>query len=218
MGVFDGSINYTKFYVRGSVPKRFAEPFMKAIELRRFEALDPDAEDEERSGWCVAGNPLDLDLRQEQVIYNSVVVLGMRTDRWRVPRPLFQAHFREAERAALQRSGKEKLSKRDKDELKFRIHRKLRKRVFPSMRAFDVCWDLERQLVLFWNRSARVNETFSALFEATFKLQLDEESPFMAARRLLEAEGRQSQLLERELEASSFATFTPSLQAADETS
>lgn len=214
MGVFDGSINYTKFYVRGSVPKRFADAFMKAIALRRFEPLDPDGEEEERSGWCVAGNPLDLELQQERVIYNSVLVLGMRTDRWRIPRPLFQAHFREAERAALQRSGKEKLSKRDKDELKFRIHRKLRRRVFPSMRAFDVCWDLDRELVLFWNRSPRVNEAFTALFEATFKLQLDEDSPFMAARRLLEATG-QAQLLESELEASSFATYTPALEAAE---
>jgi hypothetical protein len=84
-----------------------------------------------------------------------------------------------------ERTGRDKLNKKDKDELKFRVERKLRKKVLPSMRQYDFCWNLNRETVLFWSRSPRVKEEFQALFEQTFELELDEESPYMTAKSLL---------------------------------
>lgn len=195
MGVFKGSISLTKFYVRGAIPKRFAQRYVERIQLRRFEALDPDAEEPESVGWCVAGEPLNLELHQEQVIMNSYVVLGMRVDRWRIPRPLFKAQLEEAMASFRERTGREKISRKDKDELKFRVERRLRKKVLPSMRHYDVCWNLDRATALLWARSPRVKEDFRELFEQTFELQLDEESPFMAATSLL-AEAQHGHLAE----------------------
>jgi hypothetical protein len=128
-------------------------------------------------------------------------VLGLRIDKWRIPRTLFRAHFDAAEAELRARLGKDKLSKKDKDELTFRIQRRLRKKVLPSMRAFDLLWDIDRKVVLFWNRSPRVKDELMALFEQTFRLRLDEASPFVAAKALLDA-GQMARL--EALEASSF--------------
>jgi hypothetical protein len=185
MGVFNGSISVTKFFLDEAPPKQFAQSFLKSIHLRRFTELTVDGEEEEASGWCVAGNGLDLDLRHEQVFLNSFIVLGLRVDRWRIPRPLFKAQFAEAAAEHLARTGKDKLSKRDKDEIKFRVNRKLRKKVIPSMRVFDVCWDLNREEVLFWCRSTRTIDDLSVLFERTFSLTLREASPYTVAGKLL---------------------------------
>lgn len=201
MGVFSGSISYSKFFVRGDVPKRFQAPFMKAIRLRAFVPLEVDSEEDASVGFCAPGNALDLDLTQDKVIFNQYVVFGLRIDKWRIPRTLFRAHYDEAEAELRARLGKEKLGKKDKDELKFRIQRRLRKKVLPSMRAFDLLWDVDRQLVLFWNRSPRVKEELMASFEQAFQLRLDEASPYVAAKALLD--GKAMARLEA-LEASSF--------------
>jgi recombination associated protein RdgC len=207
MGVFNGSISVTKFFVEGEVPKQFSQSYLKNIHLRRFTELTVDGEEEEASGWCVAGNGLDLDLRHEQIFLNSFIVLGLRVDRWRIPRHLFKAQFAEAATEYLARTGKDKLSKRDKDEIKFRVNRKLRKKVIPSMRQYDVCWDLNRQEVLFWCRTARTIDDLCVLFEKTFSLTLREASPYTVAGKLIgETEAEKLCELEQTLFATELAT------------
>jgi recombination associated protein RdgC len=192
VGVFSGSVSVSKFFVRGTPPRRFQEPFMKALRLRAFRPLEADEEDEARAGWTAPGTPLDLEVEQHKVLVQQYLVLGLRLDRWRIPRALFRAQFDAASAELLARSGKTKLSKKEKDELKFRLTRRLRKKVLPSMRAFDVCWDMNRGVLLFWSRSPRVKEEFCALFEQTFGLRLDEASPFMAAKELLSEKALQT--------------------------
>lgn len=207
MGVFNGSISVTKFFVEGEVPKQFSQTYLKNIHLRRFTELTVDGEEEEASGWCVAGNGLDLDLRHEQIFLNSFIVLGLRVDRWRIPRHLFKAQFAEAATEYLARTGKDKLSKRDKDEIKFRVNRKLRKKVIPSMRQYDVCWDLNRQELLFWCRTARTIDDLCVLFEKTFSLTLREASPYTVAGKLIgETEAETLCELEQTLFATELAT------------
>jgi len=195
MGLFGGSVSTTKFYVRGALPKRFVEPFIKAIRTRTFQELQVDEEPDERAGWCVASKPLDLELLAENVVVNSYVLLGLRIDKWRIPRALFKAHFDEAAAAQLAKTGKERLSKKEKEELKFRVNRKLRRKVLPTMKHYDLCWDLNRNELRFWNRSARVNDELRTVFDQTFssfELTLDEDSPYMAASGLLSPELRES--------------------------
>jgi hypothetical protein len=185
MGALKGSVSLTRFRVRGSVPKRFASPYMQAIRLRKFADLSVDGEEEQSSGWCVAGDPLDLQLQQQDVIRHNYIVLGLRVDRWRIPRPLFKAQFESAVQAWRERTGREKINRTDKDELAFRVTRALRKKVLPVMRCFDVCWNVDTGSVLFWSRSPRTKEDFRELFEQTFSLELDEDSPYMSAKALL---------------------------------
>lgn len=201
MGVFSGSISFTRFYVRGAVPKRFQGPFMKAIRLRAFEPLDPDDVEDERWGWCAPDNLLDLELTQQKVIFNQYLALGVRRDKWRIPRALLRAELETASEQQRERTGKEKLSKREKEELVFRVTRRLRKRVLPSMRQFDMCWDIDRAELRLWNRSVRAKEEFALLFERTFSLTLDEASPYVVAKQLL---GQQELATVETLDPSSF--------------
>lgn len=185
MGVFQGSISYSKFYVRGELPKRFRSQYMAAVRRRVFVPLSPDDDDDERSGWCVVDNLLDLELTPDKVFFDAFLVLGYRVDKWRIPRALLKAHLNEATAEYLARKGKSKLSKPERDELKFRVSRRLKKKLLPSARQHDVCWDLERGQLLFWNRSPRMMDDLAALFEKTFGLQLDSSSPYLEAKEIL---------------------------------
>jgi DNA recombination-dependent growth factor C len=154
---------------------------LERIRLRAFTDLDPDSPDEEKSGWCVAETPLDLGLLHEQIFLGTYIVLGLRTDRWRVPRALLKAELEQAISAWHERTGRDKIGRKDKEELKFRVMRRLRKRVVPSMRHVDMCWNIDNGSVSLWTRAERTKEDFRVLFEQTFSLELDEATAYMIA-------------------------------------
>lgn len=184
MGALKGSISFSKFYVRGQLPDAFRDRFVERIGLRAFRPLTVEEDAEQRAGWCSIENPLDCELDHGKIFFNSYLNLGLRTDRWQVPAPLFKAHFAEAEREHLAKRGRAKLGRREKEELRAVISRRLRAQLIPVMKVIDLSWNLETGVVRFWNQSPRVHEGLSELFEETFELSLVPESPYTAAREL----------------------------------
>lgn len=181
MGALKGSISYAKFYVRGELPDDFRDAFVENIRLRAFRPLVAEEEDESRVGWCSIEHPFDLDLDHNKIYFNSYLNLGLRIDRWAIPKPLFKAHFEEAERELLAKRGREKLGKKDKEDLKERVERRLRKQLIPTMKVIDLSWNLDTGVLRFWNQSNKVHEQLHAIFEDTFDLDLVPESPYTAA-------------------------------------
>ncbi len=167
--------------MRGEVTDDFRDRYLRNIKLRKFEPLTAEDVESERSGWCVIDRVFDLDFNHEKVFYNSYLNLGFRVDRWRVPAALLKAQLAEAEEELKAKKGLNKLGRTQKADLKQRITIRLRKRTLPSMRAFDLSWNLETGVVLFWSNSRRLHEELTTLFEKTFELTLVPESPFMAA-------------------------------------
>ncbi len=190
MGALKGSISYSKHYVRGELPADFRDTFVESIRLRAFCPLGLD-DDEPRVGWCSIEDPLDCELDHGKVYFNAYLNLGLRIDRWQIPGPLFKAHFAEAERERLARRGRDKLGKREKEELTTTVSRRLRKQLIPVMKVVDLSWNLDTGVVRFWNQSPRLVEILGELFEATFGLDLVPESPFTAAARLGLAEAHE---------------------------
>ena len=187
MSALKGSLTYARFYIEGDLPDDFRDRFMKAIRLRAMKPLEADDDAIERSGWCRLGEPFDLDLDYEDIFYNEYVNLGFRTDKWVVPGAMLRAKLREAETAYLQSArakGRERLSKRERTELKELVSRKLRRQLVPVMRAFDLSWSLEDGVVRFFSQAAKPAFAMADLFQRTFALKLVPEAPYTLAARL----------------------------------
>jgi recombination associated protein RdgC len=184
MPALKGSLTYARFFVEGDLQDDFRQRFMRAIRLRALQPLDPEQELSERSGWCAIGEPFDLELNYDKVFYNSYLNLGFRTDRWAIPAPLLRARVREAETAYLEKKGRERLSKRERTELKEVVSRRLRKQFVPSTRAIDFSWALEDGVVRFFSQSAKPTAAMTELFGKTFGLKLVPEAPYTLAARL----------------------------------
>jgi recombination associated protein RdgC len=184
MPALKGSLSYARFFVDGEVPEDFRERYMRAIRLRAMKPLSADEDASERSGWCVIGEPFELDLRYDNVFYNNFVNLGFRTDRWALPGPLVRAKVSEAERAYREKKGRDRLSKRERAEIKEVVTRKLRKQFVPAMRVIDVSWSIEEGVVRFFNQAAKPGLAMSELFTKTFGLKLIPEAPFTLAERI----------------------------------
>jgi recombination associated protein RdgC len=181
LGAVKGTVSYTRFYVWGELEGSFQDRFMRSIRNRTFEPLVAQEPDDEHIGWCSIEDPFDLELSRAKVFNNNFLNLALRIDRWRIPAPVFKAHFAEAEKQHLERKGREKLSKREKEDLKVFINKRLRKQVIPAMKITDLSWDMDGQVVRFWNNSAKMHERLIEIFEKTFKLKLVPESPYSNA-------------------------------------
>ena len=184
MPALRGTLTYARFYVEGEPPDGFREKFMRSIRHRAMRPLEVDEEDLERSGWAKLGEPFEIELTYDDVFFNSYINLSFRTDRWAIPGPMLRRHVREAETAYLGKKGREKLSRREKGEIKLLVAKKLRKQVSPATRAVDLVWSLEDGLVRFFGHAQKPSGLMSDLFEKTFGLKLIPESPSTLAARL----------------------------------
>lgn len=194
MPALRGSLTYARFFVEGSVPGDHRDRFVKAIRLRAMRPLEPDDEDLERSGWTKIGEPYATELAHEDVFHDDAYVnLGFRTDRWVLPAQVLKRNLGEAEAAYLQKKGRERLTRREKSELKLLVAKRLRKSYAPQTRIVDVSWSLDEGVVRFFSHAAKAGASMTELFTKTFGLALVPESPYTLAARLgLDAEEEQS--------------------------
>jgi recombination associated protein RdgC len=198
VGVFQGSISYTKFSVQGDLPDNYVGGFVRRIRNRVFEALTPDDDADRRWGWCSALDPFDLDLDHEKIFFNSYLNLGFRLDRWALPSALLKAQLAAARVALQEKKGRDRLSRQEKEELKIAVVRKLRRQVLPSMKVMDLSWNLQTGAVRFWSRSSRMIEILQDYFSQTFALKLIPHGAYTIARAadLSEKELRRLETLE----------------------
>lgn len=183
MGAFRGSITFSKFHVRGELPRTFRDRFMKALRLRAFRPLDPAQDLDHRVGWVSIDDPFELELTNEKVFFNDYLNLGFRVDRWRIPTPLWKAAFRAAERDWLAKKKLEKLSRAQKKDLEAVVAAQLRKRIVPAMKVVDLSWNLNERVVRFFSQSQKQHELMTELFVKTFELELDLDGVYVAAER-----------------------------------
>ena len=181
MGALRGTISYSKLFVRGEPLRVVDERFVEGVRLRAFRPLDPAEEDVQRAGWVAVDDPFDFDLDRTKLLRGSYLGLALRVDRWRIPGPLFKAHFAEATRAYLGERGRDKLGRREKAELRTFVERRLRKQTVPSMKVVDLVWNLDTGIVRFWSSARAMHELLGELFDATFGRSLVPESPYTAA-------------------------------------
>lgn len=181
MGAIAGSLSFTKFFVRGELPDDFRNSFMRRIRHRVFRPLSAETDDEEHYGWCAVGSPLELELRHPDIYWGHYLNLGLRIDRWKLPNSLLSARYAEAERSVLEKEGKERLGRSEKQELKAKVALALKNQLLPTMQFYDFSWNVDRGEALFWSQTKGVQDRLSALFEATFGLELAANSPYVAA-------------------------------------
>jgi hypothetical protein len=190
LGALKGSISYSKFYVTGELPDGFRDRFVERVRLRAFRPLTAEDTDDARAGWCSIENPLDGDLDHGKIFWNTYLNLSYRLDRFQIPAPLLKAHLEEAEREHRAKRGRTRLGRRDKEELRAIVTRRLRAQSLPVMKIIDLSWNLETGVVRFFCPSPKALEGLIELFEDTFELVLVPQSPLSAARSLGLSEAR----------------------------
>lgn len=184
MSALSGSLSYQRFFVEKPLPRDFVTKSHDDILKHAMRPLSPNEPESERSGWCVLGEPLDVELDRSRVYLDGFLNLGLRTDRWAIPSTVFKTRLREVEAQERARKDRDRLGRNERAEIKEMVTRELRKKVLPTVRAVDLSWSLEERVVRFFSHSKKSTLTMLDLFEKTFGFELVPESPYTQARRI----------------------------------
>ena len=173
MGLMKGPITYRKFYVRGALAESPHKKYLERIRARGFKPLTPE-DDAAAVGWVPVERPYDdeVSFRAESVFFGGYLALAIRIDRWKFPTSVVKSKMAAAERAYKQKTGKERISRAEKAELREAIDRKLRREGLPTSSTADVSFNLSTMELRLFGRGGLVAEHFHELFEKTFQLRL----------------------------------------------
>ena len=211
MGALEGSLSFKTFYVNGEPPKDYQEPYLQKLQKHFFVPLSPVGDEERSVGWVPTQDPIATEFKRELVFYNQYIVFSMRIDKWSLPSAWVKAMTRqavaerlpelEAEEAKKQAEDgklrpKAKLSKQEKNKIKLEVVTKVKQHTLPSMKTIDIVWNREEHTLRLWSTSEKIWDEFAELFEQTFGLSLDADSPFLMAKNLGLSEKQLNQMVE----------------------
>ncbi len=179
MGARAGSISYQLYHVDGAAPDTATA--LERIAEFAFRPLAPDAEDDFSYGWCVFEDLLSIDVTKDNAVRGEYLCLSMRLDQWRLPAALFKARIAKKSKEVLDKSGKQKLFRSEKEQIRETVSRELKGMTLPSASMVDLVWSLETGVVRFWSQSSRMLELFESLFESTFEVRLVPSNPYVEA-------------------------------------
>lgn len=181
MGAFEGGLTYKRYYVRDPLPAGWRDLFTARVRQYAFKEIPVESEEERALGWCDARFALETDLYPEHFLHNEYLALALRIDTLKVSGPLLKLHTKHEARRVMTEQKRESLSRYELAEIKDRLTKEMRKRIYPAIKTVDMVWHLDSGIVRFWNNSEKVNLEFQELFEQTFDLVLIPDGAYTAA-------------------------------------
>ena len=181
MGLFEGGISYTTYFVEGQVDAEFRSQLIERLNRFRFVDLTADAEEDVSFGWVPAEDMLKARFDGPSVFLNQYAVFSLRVDRWSIPALLLKAALKQVEREAQGTSSAGYLSRTDREQLLQRERAILKEKTLPSVRSVDVGWNVNSGELRFSSQSRPMNELFIDLFERTTQFRLVPDNPYSRA-------------------------------------
>jgi hypothetical protein len=156
------------------------QKYLARIRTRVFKPLGPEDEGDAAVGWVPIERPFDEDIsfRSDGIFFGSYVNLALRIDQWKFPTALVKQRMAAAERDYKVKTGKERISRAEKAELRDFVERKLRKNGVPTTKAVDFTWNTASSELRFFGRSTKLLEHFHEIFEKTFAMRLVPAAPY----------------------------------------
>jgi recombination associated protein RdgC len=177
MGALQGNVTVRRYQARGDKPKAPAR-LVKGARAHVLVPIDPKSDVEKVAGWATLADPTDLELAADKMFFGPTVALALRIDALVAPAQVVKRLVAEK----LRQSGR-KANRAEKQAAKAEVKKSLRSRYLPTMRATDVVWQTETDLVYVWSHGKHVNEVAIDLFYKSFGLELVPLGPGLVAGR-----------------------------------
>ena len=181
MGAFQGGLTYRQYQVRERLPQHWQAKLQQGLVNNVAKPLDPEGDQDRVVGWCSAQFILDTDMGLEHCLRDPYLVVALRVESINIPAGLLKIHCESEERRLKRELKKETLSRYERAEVREQVEAKLRKRVLPSMKSYELLWNTETGVVRFFTTNKGLNEELMDLFEDSFGLTLVPEYAYTIA-------------------------------------
>ena len=180
MNLLSASVSITRYKVEGQLKAPVLETVARALYENAISDIDDQAP-ERVSGWTSFEKPYQPDFKGSSFVYGAYLIFALRIDKKAIPAKVVQKHFMIESARRLAKSGRQYLSRDEKQRIKDQVVDGLSLKVPATPNVYDILWNYEESFLWFFSNLKAANEELETLFLRSFDLTLVRMFPYMAA-------------------------------------
>lgn len=180
MSLLSASVSITRYKVWGKLETPVLETVAPALKKNAISEIDEQTL-EKVSGWTSFKKPYQPDFSGSNFVFGAYLVFALRIDKKSIPAKLIQKHFMIESARRLAESGRQYLSRNEKQIIKDRVIEALNLKVPATPHVYDIIWNFEESVLWFFSNLKAANEELETLFSRSFNLALIRMFPYTAA-------------------------------------
>ncbi len=167
MGILKGSLTFSRFGMKEDPPERFLDFIHERLSRFSFSGLET-AERQKIVGWTGMEDILDTTFGYARHVKGDFLLFTLRVDRKAVPASLLKVEAMTAERKYLKETGKERLYREQKQDIRDRVQHSILEKSLPVPSFYDICWSVSGKWLIFTSLSETACLDFLEMFKESF--------------------------------------------------
>lgn len=180
MGLLSSAVSITRYKVEGELEEPVLENIAKGLKENAIMDID-DEVSEKASGWTSFEDSFKPDFEGSSFSIGTHLVFSLRIDKKTIPAKVIKKKYNEEMAKRLAETGREKLSRNEKQGIKEAVISNLSLRIPAVPNTYDIIWNYEDRDVWFLSTQKAANEELETLFSKSFKLTLIRLFPYTIA-------------------------------------
>ena len=180
MSLLSASISITRYKVERRLKTPLLENVAVALKKNAISEID-DHSSEKVSGWTSFEKPYQPDFSGSNFVYGAYMVFALRIDKKTIPAKVVQKHFIIESARRLAETGRQYLSRNEKQTIKDHVIEALYLKVPATPHVYDIIWNYEESFLWFFSNLRAANEELETLFLRSFNLTPIRLFPYTAA-------------------------------------
>ena len=180
MGLLSASNSITRYVVKGHLKRPVLQTVAAGLNKNVISEIDDHASDKS-VGWTSFETPYQPDFSGSNYVFGAYLAFALRIDRKSIPSTMVKKHFMIESARRLADSGRQYLSRSEKQTLKDNVVDRLNLKVPATPNVYDVIWNYEDSVLWFFSNLKAANEELETLFLRSFDLSLIRVIPYTAA-------------------------------------
>lgn len=180
MGILSSTVSITQYKVEGKLKDPVLETVYKGLKKNSIQEIDGEVS-EKTVGWTSYDNPFQPDFKGSSFVIGVFMAFSLRIDKKIIPPKIVKKHCASEVAKRLAESGREYLSRNEKQVIKDNVIQALSMRIPATPNIYDLIWNYEDDSLWFFSNLKAANEELETLFSKSFKLRLIRLFPYTIA-------------------------------------
>lgn len=169
MGLLSSTISMTRYKVDGNIEEPVIETISKSLKKYSIYEIEDEDPSEIVVGWTTLENPFKPDFGDHSAfVFGAHFVFSLRIDKKSIPSKIIKKHFAIESAKRLEETGRQFLSRNEKQAIKEEITNYLSLRIPATPNVYDLVWDYEKKCLWFFSNQKAANEELETLFSKSF--------------------------------------------------
>ncbi len=180
MSIWSSKVSITQYNVQGKINSPVIEIITSGLVNNTIAEIDQQVSDR-AVGWTSVDKPFQPDFNGSSFVFGNYFVFALRIDKKNIAAKILKKHYTIEAARRMSESGRDYLSKTEKQLIKDHVLNKLSLRIPATPNIYDIVWNYEESSLWFFSNLKAANEELETLLLRSFDLTLIRVIPYTAA-------------------------------------